>query len=203
MKRLTTEKQPVNEMSMLELAHNGCYIDKNRNARYRDFSMDIDARDLVRKIYKDKNIAMPYEFWNDDDAFDEIMLANMEDGLEEVDGFIALFYRNLWAMAELREHLKVYEDLEEQGLLLKLPCKVGDTTYRINKGAENPIIEMLVTNIIISLTRGNRFRIDTKDNVDSNEHYYDISHIGKTVFLTKEEAEQALKEMEKQDAESI
>lgn len=24
-----------------------------------------------------------------------------------------------------------YEDLEEQGLLLKLPCKVGDTVYRL------------------------------------------------------------------------
>ena len=30
----------------------------------------------------------------------------------------------------LAEKLAEYEDLEEQGLLLKLPCKVGDTIYR-------------------------------------------------------------------------
>ena len=28
------------------------------------------------------------------------------------------------------QKLAEYEDLEEQGLLLKLPCKVGDTVYR-------------------------------------------------------------------------
>ena len=44
---------------------------------------------------------------------------------------IATFYQNLWAMAELREKLKYYEDLEEQGRLLVLPCKVGDTVYEI------------------------------------------------------------------------
>lgn len=27
------------------------------------------------------------------------------------------------------EQLKAYEDAEEQGLLLRLPCKVGDTVY--------------------------------------------------------------------------
>lgn len=26
-----------------------------------------------------------------------------------------------------------YEEAEENGLLLRLPCKVGDTVYRINK----------------------------------------------------------------------
>lgn len=29
------------------------------------------------------------------------------------------------------EKLATYEDLDEQGLLLKLPCKFGDTIYRI------------------------------------------------------------------------
>ena len=32
------------------------------------------------------------------------------------------------------EKLAEYEDLEEQGLLLRLPCKVGDTVYRIENG---------------------------------------------------------------------
>lgn len=43
-----------------------------------------------------------------------------------------------------------YEDLEEQGLLVRLPCKVGNTAFRINKGAKNPIIELTVTQIDIT-----------------------------------------------------
>ena len=43
--------------------------------------------------------------------------------------------------------LAVYEDLEEQGLLVRLPCKVGDILFRINKGARNPIIKMKVSQI--------------------------------------------------------
>ncbi len=32
----------------------------------------------------------------------------------------------------LIQKLGEYEDLEEQGLLIKLPCKVGDTVYYVN-----------------------------------------------------------------------
>ena len=31
----------------------------------------------------------------------------------------------------LYERLRKYEDAEEQGLLLRLPCKVGDTVYKL------------------------------------------------------------------------
>lgn len=42
--------------------------------------------------------------------------------------------RHLRDFAEnYRERLKEYEDLEEQGRLVKLPCKVGDTIY-VNNG---------------------------------------------------------------------
>lgn len=34
-------------------------------------------------------------------------------------------------VAELLEELKSYKDLEEQGLLVRLPCKVGDDVYII------------------------------------------------------------------------
>lgn len=32
----------------------------------------------------------------------------------------------------VQKKLKQYEDLEEQGRLIKLPCKVGDTVYADN-----------------------------------------------------------------------
>ena len=36
----------------------------------------------------------------------------------------------------LATKLKDYEDLEEQGRLIKLPCKVGDTVYKVNKASK-------------------------------------------------------------------
>lgn len=38
---------------MIELAHNSCYIDNKRNARYRDYNLDIDSRQLARSLMKD------------------------------------------------------------------------------------------------------------------------------------------------------
>lgn len=46
----------------------------------------------------------------DDDAFDDMIYEMLYYGLEEPEGRLALFYRMGWAMAELREYLKEYED---------------------------------------------------------------------------------------------
>lgn len=127
MERLTTNKD-VSEMGMFELAHNSYYY-KDGVARYRDFENDIDARELTRQLLK--NYADGDDAFVDDDDFDEEMLELLMHGTSTIEGLIAIFYRNLWAMADLRERLKEYEDLEEQGLLLRLPCKVGSTVYAI------------------------------------------------------------------------
>ena len=68
------------------------------------------------------------------------------------------------------EKLAEYEDLEEQGKLLKLPCAVGDTVYCI-------FTSMKGTNPVIFSQKFN---------------YGMVERFGKTVFLTKEEAEQSL-----------
>lgn len=127
MERLTSNKE-VYDMSMIELAHNSCYADDERNARYRDYEMDMDARDFARNLMvtlaKDE---MPIS----DTEFDEEILDNLAiDPFSDVRGLIVLFYRNLWAMANLRETLKKYEDLEERGKLIKLPVKDGTTAHR-------------------------------------------------------------------------
>ena len=69
--------------------------------------------------------------------------------------------------------LAEYEDAEEQGLLLRLPCKVGDTVYSVVEDGLQ-IFEL-------------KFSLDF--------YVRRMSDFGKTVFLTKEEAEQALKQM--------
>ncbi|MBQ3513453.1 MAG: hypothetical protein IJA32_06600 [Lachnospiraceae bacterium] len=95
------------------------------------------------------------------------------------------------------EKLAEYEDAEEQGLFLRLPCKVGDTIYRINIGAKEPIIKMRVLQVQWKQLHKDRviIRIDAINDDDMGESCYLLEDIGKTVFLTKEEAEQALEQM--------
>ena len=113
MERLTTNKS-VADMSMIELAHNSCYADDERNARYRDYDMEMDARDFTRNLMA---TLTKDELPVDDAEFDEEILDNLTiDPFSDVRGLIALFHRNMWAMADLREKLKDYEDAEEQGL---------------------------------------------------------------------------------------
>lgn len=94
--------------------------------------------------------------------------------------------------AELYDYinkLAEYEDLEEQGLLIRLPCKVGDKAYYVHKGG---IDEVEVDSFFINV------------NVFANVSFYIGSdRFGKTLtpyktlFFTKAEAEEALKKMEK------
>lgn len=95
-------------------------------------------------------------------------------------------------VAELLEELNPYKDLEEQGLLARLPCKVGDIMFRINKGAKNPVIELTVTQIDITTRSYNLEVIDR----ECGELMCFKSDIGRTIFLTREEAEKKLEEME-------
>lgn len=188
MERLTTNKDVSDIEGMYELAHNSCYIDKDGNARYRDFETDVDARILTRELLK-KYTDGDDAFISDDD-FDNQMMEALQYGTDTREGLIALFYRNLWAMADLREHLKSYEDAEEQGLLLRLPCKVGSTVYMINR---------------YWIDEGHICGIAESDDIDCfcYKVYCDpddytmvaISDFNETWFLTQAEAEQALAKM--------
>ena len=96
------------------------------------------------------------------------------------------------------EKLATYEDLEEQGLLVRLPCKVGDTVYRVNVGAKQPIIPMTVSEIHFLCYKNERaVRFDAIGKEDMGESCYRLEDIGKIVFLTREEAEKKLEEMKK------
>ncbi len=81
------------------------------------------------------------------------------------------------------KQLKKYEDLEEQGKLLKLPCAVGNTVYTAcSWGIESGIvgsIEIISDRIFVNNTRGQ------------------MIGEAKNIFLTREEAEAALKELER------
>jgi hypothetical protein len=83
--------------------------------------------------------------------------------------------------------LSDFEDLEEQNRLLKLPCAVGDTVYEIFPNDEDGKIaekEIVGFSSEAMMFYGNLF-------------WTRFDKIGKTIFLTKEEAEAALKELER------
>ena len=102
------------------------------------------------------------------------------------------------ALEEIAERLANREQAEEQGLLLRLPCKVGDTLYRVNKGAKEPVIMMRVIQLYVKQLHKDRtvIRIDAINDNDMDESCYFLEDIGEKVFFTREEAETKLKEME-------
>ena len=101
---INIREKDVSEMNMSELVYNDCYV-KDKQAMYRNYSIDLPARDLIRQIYKTKNWGMPNEFWDDDDAFDGIMCDNLQYGYDTEQGIIAILYQQLWSKAEMREVL--------------------------------------------------------------------------------------------------
>ena len=90
------------------------------------------------------------------------------------------------------EKLAAYEDAEEQGLLLKLPCKMGDTVYAIGFNNKPAVYESVVLSILIT-EKEIVFNVKV-DEFEINSQLKQ-SMFGKTVFLTQAEAEQKLKEM--------
>ena len=101
---------------------------------------------------------------------------------------------------EYLEELKRYRDLEEQGLLLRMPCKVGDTVYYISDGFIEPCTVEVIFLADYTDKDGNisymaEIHFDREDcPYVSTEIYF--TDFGKTVFLAQAEAEQKLKEME-------
>ena len=96
------------------------------------------------------------------------------------------------------EKLGKYEDAEEQGLLLKLPCKVGDTVYAYcsESGILPYVVDCIVINEHITFqcsSYSNPIGDCPSECLDEIEP--DITDFGKTTFLAQAEAEQKLKEM--------
>lgn len=101
------------------------------------------------------------------------------------------------------EKLTQYEDLEEQGRLLGLPCKIGDTVWDIDYDKPH---SYEVTGFSFG-----KLEEDFYDDVEAEKFdddiifyfrnssggisgYSAVCELGKAMFLTREEAEKALKE---------
>ena len=89
---------------------------------------------------------------------------------------------------EAVDRLAEYEDAEAEGRLVVLPCRIGDTVFCIPAMGKEIIEDIVEDADIWSIKDGIKVRLTLKTFKD-----YVVGEFGKTVFLTKEEAEQALK----------
>lgn len=78
------------------------------------------------------------------------------------------------------------EHFKDLSKIVELPCKVGDVVYAVSK-CNNKIFSKKVVEILLKEDNGY---------VYTEPCYFIFEDFGKIVFLTKEEAEKALKERE-------
>ena len=129
-------------------------------------------------------------------------------------------------LANWLEELKSYKEAEEQGLLVRLPCKIGDIVYADStilpienmecyEDIDNKIPSYFQGRVVsFRFTQRNWVKIAVKakwlyewidDETGPESDYIErekkftipLSMIGKSVFLTCEEAEKKLEEMKK------
>lgn len=102
---------------------------------------------------------------------------------------------------QIYDRLAEYEDMEEQGLLVWLPCKVGDSFFIIRKYCDEHGELPYATEhwgsdcLGCSEACNGEFRIKEGRFNDVAQIVTFAKSIGKTIFLTEEEAEKALEEV--------
>lgn len=106
---------------------------------------------------------------------------------------------NLMRLADLEslcsyDHLRELAEADKDGRVVVLPCKVGDTVYFVNA---KQILEFAVVGYAVDETGISWVYSEHVDKTGhTNERTFSPDRISKTTFLTREEAEKALAEME-------
>lgn len=84
------------------------------------------------------------------------------------------------------DRLRELDEADKNGRVVVLPCKIGDVLYRASPSGV--VVHRVANMVYRELT--SRWYIDTIPNLP-----YASEELGKTTFLTREEAEKALKEV--------
>lgn len=82
---------------------------------------------------------------------------------------------------------------KKKGRLVVLPCDVGDKLYDVTLGE---VREKIVISLSMLLSKSVNHLVIHAENFRNAVTSYELQDIGKTVFLTREAAEAALKERE-------
>lgn len=115
-------------------------------------------------------------------------------------------WENCKTIDDVIDKLAEYEYLDEQGRLIKLPCKVVDVVYVVtspfnvfddieyDENTKEEVYEAYVSSTTFYKS-GEQYRIYAKATNHFIGAYFRECDFGKTVFLTKSEAEAKLKEL--------
>ena len=97
---------------------------------------------------------------------------------------------------KLESENQQYKDKLADGRIIELPCRVGDVVYiLIQTFVKNKLVWSIYTRVIDELN-SNKLNSNTMISKKPFELHFYPSEIDKTVFLTREEAEKVLREME-------
>ena len=92
----------------------------------------------------------------------------------------------------LLDRLAELEDKIEDGTLVELPCKVGDTIYEVFKNYKPPFIQQTKVEKIIITEKGLKLKFARNSVYETA-----ISSLGKTFFLTETEALKKIEELKR------
>ena len=94
--------------------------------------------------------------------------------------------------------LRELAEADKDGRLVVLPCKVGDTVYMIERifDIDNGVCDEICARKVIGYGGNNLNKLWLIGSGGMYNVYIFVSEFGKTVFLTREEAEKAFREME-------
>ena len=106
--------------------------------------------------------------------------------------------RHIEALLQANAALRELAEADKNGRVVVLPCKVGDTVWVTSNPWTGKLLKKPLdayVNGIKKFSHGVYVNVlfDTKKINGTRD--YEINHIGKTVFLTREEAEKALEAM--------
>ena len=102
------------------------------------------------------------------------------------------------ALGVERSRLRELAEADKDGRCVVLPCKVGDTVYMIERifDIDNGICDEICARKVIGHGGNNLNKLWLVGSGGICNVYIFVSEFGKTVFLTHEEADRAMEEME-------
>lgn len=115
-----------------------------------------------------------------------------DDGRKSIGAYTGCIVPEIWFEGEreyrVLDKLATYEDLEEQGLLVRLPCSIGTTVW-----------DIYGTGIRKNVVSGIEYGKDGRWFLWANEDEW-LGELNVVVFLTREEAAKKLEEMKNDKA---
>ena len=145
------------------------------------------VQQLIRDYLRNREDLRAYEATGlTAESVEALKLSMMGKAITEIKEFNGL------PVARLRE----LAEADKDGRVVALPCKVGDTVYYCN--GSKYIIDFEVTGFSVDDTSAWLIHAEHHNDEKDTSYGYSLGtdKIGKTVFLTREEAEVALRKME-------